>query len=177
MPRPVSLRRSAVRRSDPARGRRRPKPVDWYFSEFDKADELLEAKEDLIDPIKSFNGQQAKIFDEATKLLNANTGNPRLPPAGSTDAVNALLTDANAFRGNKMNQLKAAADTLQGLIDDVVRAQRSDPTDAIQGRKSEIRERLLHRCHPSSARETWFRASTRFLRTSSQSPRSPLSSR
>src|SRR5699024_11298958 len=37
------------------------KQIDWYLSDFDKADELLEAKEDLIDPIKSFlNGQQAR---------------------------------------------------------------------------------------------------------------------
>ena len=55
-----------------------------------------------------------------------------------------------------MNQLKAAADTLQGLIDDVVRAQRSDKTDAIQGRKSEILERLVTLVPPQQ-RRTWFR--------------------
>lgn len=93
------------------------KPADWYFSEFDKADELIEAKEDLVDPIKSFlNGQQAKIFDDAQKLLSANTGNLSYLPDGSADDVNALLTDPNAFRGNKMNQLKAASDTLGGLL-------------------------------------------------------------
>src|SRR5690606_15393086 len=30
------------------------KQADWYLNDFDKGDELLEAKEDLIDPIKSF---------------------------------------------------------------------------------------------------------------------------
>ena len=85
------------------------KPADWYLGEFDKADELIEAKEDLVDPIKSFlNGQQAKIFDEAQALLSANSGNLSYLPAGSADAVKALLADPNAFRGNKMNQLKAA---------------------------------------------------------------------
>ena len=89
------------------------KPADWYLGDFDKADELIEAKEDLVDPIKSFlNGQQAKIFDEAQALLSANTGNLSYLPAGSADPVKTLLADPNAFRGNKMNQLKAAADTV-----------------------------------------------------------------
>lgn len=115
------------------------KPIDWYLSDFDKADELIEAKEDLVDPIKSFlNGQQAKIFDEAQVLLSSNTANLGYLPTGSADGVKTLLTDANAFRGNKMNQLKAAADTLRGRIDDVIAVKRAEVTEAIQGRKTEI---------------------------------------
>lgn len=115
------------------------KQVDWYLSDFDKADELLEAKEDLIDPIKSFlNGQQAKIFDDAQALLNANSGNLSSLPAGSAEPVKAILADANAFRGNKMNQLKAAADALKGQIDDVVAERRASVAAAIEGRKTEI---------------------------------------
>lgn len=112
---------------------------DWYLSDFDKADELLEAKEDLIDPIKSFlNGQQAKIFDEAQSLLSANTGNLGYLPASSTDTVRSLLEDANAFRGNKMNKLKAAADTLRGHIDDAVADTRARVVAAIEDRREEI---------------------------------------
>jgi len=115
------------------------KQVDWYLTDFDKADELLEQKEDLIDPIKSFlNGQQAKIFDEAQALLNANAGNLGYLPPGSTETVKILLADANAFRGNKMNQLKAASDALRGQIDDVVADKRADATLAIEARKVEI---------------------------------------
>lgn len=115
------------------------KPVDWYFDEFDKADELIEAKEDLVDPIKSFlNGQQAKIFDEAQALLGGNSGNLSYLPAGSADPVATLLADSNAFRGNKMNQLKAAADTLRGQIECVVSDKRADVAGAIAGRKSEL---------------------------------------
>lgn len=115
------------------------KQVDWYLNDFDKADELLEAKEDLIDPIKSFlNGQQAKIFDDAQTLLTTNSANLGSLPAGSAEPVKVLLSDANAFRGNKMNQLKAAADALRGQIDDVVAEKRTDVTAVIEGRKTEI---------------------------------------
>lgn len=115
------------------------KPVDWYLSGFDEADELIEAKDDLVDPISSFlNGQQAKIFDEAQILMANSAGNLGYLPVGSADAVKALLTDTNAFRGNKMNQLKAAADSLRGQIDDVIAVKRAEVTEAIQGRKTEI---------------------------------------
>ena len=130
-------------------------PIDWYLSDFDKADELMEAKEDLVDPIRSFlNGQQAKIFDEASALLSANTGNLGYLPAGSADPVTSLLADTNAFRGNKMNQLKAAADTLRGQIDDVVSNKRAEVTAAIEERKAEVLASAYYSSATSEARES-----------------------
>lgn len=115
------------------------KPIDWYLGDFDKADELIEAKGDLVDPIKSFlNGQQAKIFDEAQVLLSVNAGSLSYLPAGSADPVKTLLADPNAFRSNKMNQLKVAADTLRGQIDCVVSDKRAAVTAVIEGRKAEL---------------------------------------
>ena len=131
------------------------KPIDWYLGDFDKADELIEAKEDLVDPIKSFlNGQQAKIFDEAQALLSGNTGNLSYLPAGSADPVETLLADSNAFRGNKMNQLKAAADTLRGQIDDVVSDKRAAVTAAIEGRKAEVLASAYYANAASDAQES-----------------------
>ena len=102
------------------------KPVDWYLAEFNTVDELLEAKGDTIDPIKAFlKGQQAKIYDEAVGLLTANAGNLDFLPEGSADNVKTLLADPNAFRGNKMNQLKAATDALKSLLDDQVTGART----------------------------------------------------
>ncbi|QAY59788.1 BREX system P-loop protein BrxC [Microbacterium protaetiae] len=130
------------------------KPVNWYLSDFDTADELLEVKEDLIDPIRSFlNGQQAKIFDEAQALLNANVGNLNYLPAGCADVVMGLLVDANAFRSNKMNQLKVAADALRGRIDEVVADKRGSVTEAIQGRKAEILESAYYARATAEAQE------------------------
>lgn len=112
------------------------KPADWYLGDFDKADELIEAKEDLVDPIKSFlNGQQAKIFDEAQALLSANGGNLSYLPAGSADPVEALLADQNAFRGNKMNQLKVASDSLASLLESKV-------ADSLGAVKAEVETKM-----------------------------------
>ncbi|WP_336705737.1 BREX system P-loop protein BrxC [Micrococcus terreus] len=115
------------------------KSTDWYLTNFDKADELVEAKEETVDPIKSFiNGQQATIFDEAQALLSSNTGNLGYLAPEAAGPVKALLSDPNAFRGNKMNQLKVAADTLRGQLDDAVTQQRVAVATAIEGRKAEI---------------------------------------
>lgn len=134
------------------------KQADWYLSDFDKADELLEAKEDLIDPIKSFlNGQQAKIFDEAQLLLSTNAGNLGYLPTGSAETAKALLSDANAFRGNKMNQLKTAADTLRGKIDDIVTDKRLEVIAAIDGRRAEILGSTYYGNATPAARESVIR--------------------
>ena len=111
------------------------KPADWYLTEFSTADELLEAKENLIDPIKAFlKGQQATIFDEATALLTANAGNLAYLPEGSADNVKTLLADPNAFRGNKMSQLKAASDALKGLLDGKVTTARAAVKSAVEAK-------------------------------------------
>lgn len=113
--------------------------VDWYFSEFDQAEDLLEAKDDLIDPIKTFvNGQQAIIFNEAQTLLTRNGANLAYLPQEQVDTVKAFLDDANVFRGNKMNQLKIAADELRGRIEDVVSEKRSDILAKLDGRKADL---------------------------------------
>lgn len=131
------------------------KPVDWYLGDFDNADELIEAKEDLVDPIKSFlNGQQSKIFDEAQAQLNVNTGNLNYLPAGSADPVKTLLADPNAFRGSKMNQLKAASDTLRGQVDDVVAGKRADVIVAIGGRKTDLLGSAYYANATSDAQQT-----------------------
>ena len=117
----------------------RGKPDDWYLNEFNLGDELLEAKENLIDPIQSFlNGSQRSIYDEASTLLTSNSGNLSYLPPRNDENVKKLLTDSNAFRGSKMVQLKQAVDDLRNQIDGIVATSRTSVMVAIEGRKSEL---------------------------------------
>ena len=79
------------------------------LSDFDVADELIEAKEDLVDPIKSFlNGPQAKIYDEAQALPDCKHGNPRLSPLPAVRISRGLSEDPQWFRWQlQMNQLES----------------------------------------------------------------------
>ncbi|MCB5294485.1 BREX system P-loop protein BrxC [Arthrobacter sp. SO3] len=116
------------------------KPDEWYLTEFSLGDELLDAKENVIDPIQSFlGGGQKVIYDEAVALLVANTNNlGYLPPGSDADAVKRMLDDANAFRGNRMTQLKQATNALAAQIDDELSTNRNVVIEIIEGRKTEV---------------------------------------
>lgn len=95
-------------------------PAEWYLTEFSLADDLLDAKNDIIDPIQAFfGGVQRKIYDEASDLLADNAINLTYLPAGSSDEVEQILADPQAFRGNRMTKLKAAVLKLQTQINEV----------------------------------------------------------
>jgi hypothetical protein len=116
------------------------KADDWYLTDFNLGDDLLEAKENVVDPIQSFlSGAQRTIYDEALTLLTANASNMSYLPTGSDETVKNALADSGAFRGNKMAQLKQAVEDLRGRIDDIVTTNRSSVAAAIESRKSELR--------------------------------------
>jgi hypothetical protein len=125
---PIGLLEQTIGKSD-----------DWHLNDFNLGDGLLEAKENLIDPIQSFlNGPQRSIFDDASALLSAHSSNLSYLPSGSDETVRHALADPNAFRGNKMAQLKQAADELRSQIDGIVGVNRATVTVAIEGRKAEL---------------------------------------
>ncbi|MEV0466516.1 BREX system P-loop protein BrxC [Nocardia tengchongensis] len=115
------------------------KPDDWYLTEFSLGDDLLDAKESTIDPIQAFlSGGQKTIYVQAAELLATHSSNLGYLPSGSAVTVRAALDDPNAFRGNKMKQLKQATDELRAQIDEVVGSNRAQVIEAIEGRKAEI---------------------------------------
>ena len=121
------------------------KPDDWYLTAFNLGDDLLDAKESTIDPIQAFlSGGQKAIYDQAADLLTTHSSNLGYLPSGSDATVRTALDDPNAFRGNKMAQLKQATDQLRAQIDQVVATNRTDVAAAIEGRKAEIEQSAFY---------------------------------
>ena len=115
------------------------KAADWYLTDFSLGDDLLDAKESVIDPIQAFlNGAQRVIYDDAAELLATHSSNLSYLPLGSEDAIRGALADPNAFRGNRMAQLKQATDKLRTQIDAMVASNRTEVVTAIEGRKAEL---------------------------------------
>lgn len=115
------------------------KPDEWYLTEFTSGDELLDAKDDVIDPVQSFlSGGQRAIYDDAAALFTASTNNLGYLPAGSDSEVWRLLEDPQAFRGNRMIQLKKAAEALGKQVDEALAAHRAAVIGAVEGRKGEV---------------------------------------
>ncbi|MCI1675766.1 MAG: BREX system P-loop protein BrxC [Ancrocorticia sp.] len=108
---------------------------EWYLTDFSGGNELLDEKSNVIDPIMGFiSGGQHVIYDDAVALLTQNSTNLDYLPAGATDEIRQLLADSDAFRGNKMNKLKAALKNLKAAIADAVAAERAVASQAITSR-------------------------------------------
>ena len=116
------------------------KANDWYLTEFgQQGDELLEAKDWIVDPILGFlNGGQRVIYDNAVALLAEHRNNLGYLPKGSDLPVRALLDDPDAFRGNRMTQLKHASEELLQSIESAVSTTRSDTLELLAGRRAEL---------------------------------------
>src|SRR5699024_5972838 len=71
---------------------------EWFITEFKNANELLDAKDNVIDPIKQFlNGSQRGIYDEAARFTQRNQANIVHLPTGAIDVVVQLLDDPKIF--------------------------------------------------------------------------------
>jgi hypothetical protein len=115
------------------------KTDEWYLGEFTIGDDLLDAKESTIDPIQSFlNGGQRTIYDDAVALLATHANNLGYLPSGADSNVKESLTDPNAFRGNRMAQLKQSTDELRTALDSVVSTSRVTVIKGIEARKAEL---------------------------------------
>lgn len=113
------------------------KGPDCYLTTFDLGDALLDAKENTLDPILAFlGGTQHTIYDDAVELLSTHAGNLDYLPAGSDSAVRAVLNSPNAFRGNRMAQLKADTAVLREQIDQAITAARAAGTASVGERKT-----------------------------------------
>ena len=121
------------------------KPDNWYLTEFALADDLLDAKSNIIDPIQAFlGGAQRRIFDEATQMLVSNTSNLNYLPPGSSQDVEQLLADPQAFRGNRMAKLKTATVELQSRIDDALVANREGAVRKIDSRWAPLQTSTIY---------------------------------
>ena len=102
------------------------KPDDWYLTDFDLGDDLLDAKENLDRPDPGVPQRRAashlrrgcSTADAPTAATSATCRR------AATRAVRNALDDPNAFRGNRMAQLKQAAEAAaQAQIEEARRDQ------------------------------------------------------
>ncbi|WP_336274626.1 BREX system P-loop protein BrxC [Vreelandella indica] len=103
------------------------KPYTWHLTELRKhEDELLELKEEAIDPIRKFmSGSQKDIYNQARSLLQTQEPNFIYVPGDEIEQIHSILNDPNCYKGNRIQQLKGQLDSLQKRIDEKVNQTRS----------------------------------------------------
>lgn len=95
------------------------KPATWYISEAPKQeDDLLDAKEEILDKIRSFmGGTQRGIYDDARDTLLRDGANIDYVDPEALPKLRAVLNDPNCFKGNAIQALKNDLYDLKNKVD------------------------------------------------------------
>jgi energy-coupling factor transporter ATP-binding protein EcfA2 len=94
------------------------KPATWYITEpAAQEDDLLDAKEEVLDKIRSFmGGAQREIYDDAREFLRDQEANISYVDAAAGEALARALADPACYKGTAIQALKT---DLYGLKDRV----------------------------------------------------------
>ena len=116
------------------------KPYAWYLSELTpQQDELLGLKDEVIDPLNRFmNGAQKAIYDEAQAFRREQSANFGYIAGNELSQLEAILQDAQCFKGGQMQQLKGVVRSLQTTVQEKTQAE----VAAAQAEVAELKRRL-----------------------------------
>lgn len=95
------------------------KPATWYITEpVKQEDALLNAKEDILDKIRSFmGGAQRDIYDDVRNFLQGQEANISYVDAAAGEKLRATLRDPNCFKGATIQALKADLYALKDKVE------------------------------------------------------------
>lgn len=111
----------------------RDQAATWFITgPVGQEDQLLDAKEGVLDRIRTFmSGPQKAIYDDVRAFLNAQDQNIAYVDNGAEDALRMALADPDCFRGNAMQSLKADFYALKERVEQAVLAERNAVIAAI----------------------------------------------
>ena len=95
------------------------KPPVWYITEpLKREDELLNAKEDVLDKIRSFMaGAQREIYDAVRKFMQSQQANIGYVDVKAGEKLEAALNDPHCYKGNVIQSLKADLYALKDKVE------------------------------------------------------------
>lgn len=95
------------------------KPAAWYITEPVKhEDALLDAKEGILDKIRSFmGGAQKEIYDDVRDFLQSQEANIGYVDAAAGEKLRAALRDHDCYKGTAIQALKSDLYTLKDKVE------------------------------------------------------------
>lgn len=108
----------------------------------DYEDDLLDAKEDLLDPIRKFwNGEQKKIFDKVIQFLNGDQSNMEYIETDEIQKLKDIQNHPKPYKGNTIKEAKETMDSLRKKVLDKIEAERAAKLSLIEEKKKQVQER------------------------------------
>lgn len=132
------------------------KDYSFFLLEVDHfEDNLLDAKEDILSPIKRFmNGEQRNIYDEVKKLLEGNTANFDYIQGDELEILKTLVSSNTPYKGNGVQLAKAAKDQLSQKVLTLIEAEKAQATSKAETLIKDIVERESYgRLEPAHQQE------------------------
>lgn len=110
------------------------KPATWYITEpAAQEDDLLDAKEEVLDKIRSFmGGAQREIYDDARKFLRDQEANISYVDAVAGEALARALADPACYKGTAIQSLKSDLYGLKDRVELIVLEERKAVIAAVE---------------------------------------------
>jgi len=112
---PIALLRSLI-----------DKPYPFYLTELKRtSDELLDIKDDILDPIRRFMGGSMKsIYLDVRRFIESERHNFADVEGDEASQIEAVLADVDCYKGNSIQQAKSLMQAVQKKIGDKLNAEK-----------------------------------------------------
>lgn len=112
----------------------------YFFNALDQyQDDLLDDKENAIDPIKKFmHGSQRDIFEHVLLYLGSNNANFDYIEKEGLQKLNAVAEDPEPYKGNLIQTAKASLDQIQAEVLEKQKTEREQATEIIRERITKL---------------------------------------
>ncbi len=113
----------------------------FYLSNLKEfSDDLLDAKEDLFDPIKKFiNGEQATIYQSIRTMLDSDTSNFEYIEGTELATLRDLLNHPKPYSGNLIREAKTAKDDLSRKVLERINEEKTKAITVIHAKIEDLR--------------------------------------
>jgi hypothetical protein len=108
----------------------------------DFEDDLLDTKENLLDPIKRFiNGDQLKIYEGIRTIVKSDVSNFDYVEGNEFNILKELLDNPKPYSGNSIKDAKTAQDELTKKVLERISEEKTKAISAIQGAIEDIKSK------------------------------------
>ncbi|MEP3524000.1 MAG: BREX system P-loop protein BrxC [Hyphomicrobiales bacterium] len=116
------------------------KPANWFITEAPKQeDDLLTAKEEILDKVKSFmGGAQKGVYDDVRDFLAGQSANIDYVDPGTGQKLREALEDPDCFKGSSIQNLKDGLFKLKDKVDIKVIEERKIVLTEVEGISTKI---------------------------------------
>lgn len=118
------------------------KPATWYITEPVKhEDMLLDAKEEILDKIRTFmGGEQRRIYDDARDILAAQANNIDDVDADAGNRLRSAMADSDCYKSASILNLKSALFELKEKVEQRVLTERKMAIQALEDITAKINQ-------------------------------------